>query len=85
MSKRKEDLIDYTRFLRQHGYLNSSPPQGLVNLYLKSINSEATIETPSVNDNEAQEKYCTDCMYHTMFGVEDVCASCNNFDNWKQY
>jgi len=49
------------------------------------LNSEAPIETPNVNNNEAQEKDCNSCE-HRWMPITDCCrcSYLNNYEYWKQ-
>ena len=51
----------------------------------KSIKAEATVETPSVNDNEAQKKDCNSCE-HRWMPITDCCRcnSLNGYMYWQQ-
>ena len=46
------------------------------------LNSEATFETPSVNDNEAQKKDCDNCYFKDEPNYMNPCLCCINHDNW---
>ena len=47
----------------------------------KSIKAEATVETPSVNDNEAQKKDCDNCYFKDEPNYMNPCLCCINHDN----
>lgn len=60
MKASREELIDFLSWYNDQPYeirRQLMYPE-IVDLYLKSINSEAGNETPTVTDNEHQEKVC---------------------------
>lgn len=57
MKELREELIDFVNWLNTPSYCNDIPVR-IVDEYLESINSEAGNETPTVTDNEHQEKDC---------------------------
>ena len=65
--------------------LLESEMQEVISIVQRMLNnSEATFETPSVNDNEAQKKSCNNCKYYLHAPIEHSCFYCNSYSLWKQ-
>lgn len=62
MKASREELIDFVKFVQNHTLADlMAPAEYYVERYLKSINSEAGNETPTVTDNEAKKEVCQYC------------------------
>lgn len=86
MKSLKEELIDFGMWLYKVDGVSEKPiVEKIINEYLKSIKSKATVETPSVNDNEAQKKDCNSCE-HRWMPITDCCRcdSLNGYMYWQQ-
>ena len=59
----KKELIDFYDWWMQnsHQFSFNDESEDIVDAYLKSFNSQASEETPSVNDNKDKEKVCPRC------------------------
>ena len=81
-----KELIDFLTEIRDTDY-KAMPMyfREKADKLVKSINSEAQNETPSVNDNEAQKKDCNSCE-HRWIPINDCCrcSYLNNYEYWKQ-
>ena len=60
MKTKREELIDFFKWLsEEYGYMvNHVVKSEVVDEYLKSINSNASPESPNVRTNEAKENKC---------------------------
>ena len=83
MKSLKEELIDFYVWCINNDIDHNIDVriEKAVDKYL-SINSEATVETPSVNDNEAQKKDCDNCYFKDEPNYMNPCLCCINHDNW---
>lgn len=62
MKATREELIDLLKFMESNTATSLIlSPDYYVDKYLKSINSEAGNETPTVTDNEAKKEVCQYC------------------------
>lgn len=62
MKATREELIDFMDwYYEQPPEICFSRSSEIVDNYLKSINSEAGNETPTVTDNEAKKEVCQHC------------------------
>ena len=87
MKSLKEELIDFYVWCINNDIDHNIDVriEKAVDKYL-SINSEATFETPSVNDNEAQKKDCNSCE-HRWMPITDCCRCdpLNGYMYWQQF
>ena len=80
----RKDLIDFAADVTL--YVEKIGISKVIDNFIerKSIKAEATFETPSVNDNEAQIKSCNNCKYYLHAPIEHSCFYCNSYSLWKQ-
>jgi hypothetical protein len=61
MKSLKEELIDFAKWYSKRNDELFRITSYDIDKYLKSRNSDAQAESPTVGDNEAKEKYCKFC------------------------
>lgn len=85
MELNRKDLIDFAADVTL--YVEKIGIAKVIDNFIerKSIKAEATFETPSVNDNEAQKKDCNSCE-HRWMPITDCCRCdpLNGYMYWQQ-
>jgi hypothetical protein len=79
-----KELIDFREWVLNGGYdsITTISMLGIIDDYM-SINS-AQVESPSVSENEHQEKDCDNCRYGHIKSYEYPCKYCDRYSRWEQ-